>query len=286
MNIQVTSEKKKGINKGILAVLLLLLLGIPAYLCYNTFLKDKEPLQQENIEEEIPEQSEEAEEEIIEEEEEVVGDPYEELLPVIEEQQAYIVVPTKIDDENPPTLILYSHGSNTNVTDNMGDPFMKDLQAYGILFTQYNYIFAASNQHDVNWGNKASIQDTLNLKDWVENTYLIQPKVYLIGFSMGGLPTMNFTTTYPELVSKIALLAPTTKTSEWNQARADKVMDIDIKIWHGNKDVNVPYSSVVYFVNALKNWGKDDIQFITLEGKTHFDIDTEYMEDILEFFNT
>ena len=286
MNIQVTDRKKRGTNNGILAVLLLLLLSIPTYLSYNTFLKDKEPLQQENIEQETPEQSDGIEEEIVEEEEEVVGDPYEELLPVIEGQQAYIVVPTKQDKENPPTLILYSHGSNTNVTTNMEDPFMKDLQAYAILFTQYNYIFAASNQHDVNWGNKASIQDTLNLKDWVENTYPIQPKVYLIGFSMGGLPTMNFTTTYPELVSKIALLAPTTKTSEWNQARADKVMDIDIKIWHGNKDVNVPYSSVVYFVNALKNWGKDDIQFITLEGKSHFDVDTEYMEDILEFFNT
>ena len=286
MNIQVTDRRKKGINKGILAILLLLLLAIPAYLCYNTFIKDKYPLQEENIEEETPQQSEEVEEEIAEEEEEVVGDPYEELLPIVEGQQAYVVVPTKVEEENPPTLILYSHGSNTNVTDNMEDPFMKDLQAYGILFTQYNYIFAASNQHDVNWGNKASIQDTLNLKDWVSLNYHIQPKVYLIGFSMGGLPIMNFTTTYPELVSKIALLAPTTKTSEWNQTRADKIMNIDIKIWHGNKDVNVPYSSVVYFVNALKNWGKDDIQFITVDGKTHFDVDTEYMQDILEFFNT
>ena len=166
----------------------------------------------------------------------------------------------------------------------MEDPFMQDLKNYGLLFTQYNYIFAASNQHGVNWGSSASIQDTLNLKDWINSNYPIQEKVYLLGFSMGGLPTLNFTTTYPELISKIALLAPSTKTSEWNQTRADKVKDIDIKIWHGNKDVNVPYSSVVYFVNSMEKWGKD-IEFITLEGKTHFDIDTEYMEDILTFFN-
>ena len=188
------------------------------------------------------------------------------------------------DEINPPTLILYSHGSNTTVTENMEDPFMQDLKEYGLLFTQYNYIFAASNQHGVNWGSSASIQDTLNLKDWINSNYPIQEKVYLLGFSMGGLPTLNFTTTYPELISKIALLAPSTKTSEWNQTRADKVKDIDIKIWHGNKDVNVPYSSVVYFVNSMEKWGKD-IEFITLEGKTHFDIDTEYMEDILTFFN-
>ena len=280
MNIQMNDRKRKATNKGILALLLILLLTIPAYLCYKTFIKDKLPLEQELIEEEIAE--EEIEEEIVEEE--VVGDPYQEIFEKIEGQQAYIVVPTKIDEENPPTVILYSHGSNTNVTENMEDQFMKDLQAYGILFTKYNYIFAASNQHDVNWGNSASIQDTLNLKNWIEERYSIQPKVYLLGFSMGGLPTMNFATTYPELISKIALLAPTTKSSSWDENKVAKIMDMDIKIWHGNKDVNVPYTYTYNFVKKVDGLGKE-IELITLEGKGHFDIDTEYMEDILEFFN-
>ena len=279
MDIQLRESKKNIFPKSLLFILLLALLFIPGYLCFKIFIiKDKEVVVNEDTEQEEPIIEEEVEEEV------PPPGPPEEILQVIEGQQAYIVVPSVIDETNPPTLILYSHGSNTNVTENMEDPFMQDLKNYGLLFTQYNYIFAASNQHGVNWGSSASIQDTLNLKDWVSTNYPIQEKVYLLGFSMGGLPTLNFTTTYPELVSKVALLAPTTKTSEWNQTRADKVMDIEIKIWHGNKDVNVPYSSVVYFVNSMEKWGKD-IEFITLEGKTHFDIDTEYMEDILTFFN-
>ena len=279
MDIQLRESKKNIFPKSLLFILLLALLFIPGYLCFKIFIiNDKEVVVNEDTEQEEPIIEEEVEEEV------PPPGPPEEILQVIEGQQAYIVVPSVIDETNPPTLILYSHGSNTNVTENMEDPFMQDLKNYGLLFTQYNYIFAASNQHGVNWGSSASIQDTLNLKDWINSNYPIQEKVYLLGFSMGGLPTLNFTTTYPELISKIALLAPSTKTSEWNQTRADKVKDIDIKIWHGNKDVNVPYSSVVYFVNSMEKWGKD-IEFITLEGKTHFDIDTEYMEDILTFFN-
>lgn len=161
---------------------------------------------------------------------------------------------------------------------------MKDLLEYGIFFTQYNYIFAASNQHGVNWGNQASVRDTLNLKQWVMQNYDIKPDIYMIGFSMGGLPTMNFASENPEMVRKIALLAPTTRVSEWNQVRVDKIKGIEIKIWHGNADVNVPYSNSVNFVNAMSRLGKE-ITLVTLQGKTHWDVDTEYMEDILDFFS-
>ncbi|HNW23460.1 MAG TPA: alpha/beta fold hydrolase [Candidatus Dojkabacteria bacterium] len=278
MELNIQTRKKKN-KKGILFVIILLLLCIPGYFIYKEFLNSKEDIEQEST------QDTDMEEEIVQEEEEIPQGPaYQEFFPIIEEQQAYVVIP-RIDKENPPTLVIYSHGSNTTVTQNMEDQFMKDMQAYGIFFTEYNYIFSASNQHGVNWGSSAAIQDTINLKNWVDENYDIQPKVYLIGFSMGGLPTMNFATTYPDIISKIALLAPTVKSSEWNQTRADKLKDIDIKLWHGNKDVNVPYSYSVYFVNKLKGYGKD-IEFITLESKTHFDIDTEYMNEILEFFET
>ena len=276
LNIQ---KRKKTRKKGVLFVILTLIIFLSGYLIYSNYLVN-EDISPKDTTEETPE------DEIIEEPKEEIpqGPAYEEFFPIIGDQQAYVVIP-RIDKKNPPTLIMYSHGSNTTVTQNMEDQFMKDMRAYGIFFTEQNYIFSASNQHGVNWGSSASIQDTINLKNWVDENYDIQPKIYLIGFSMGGLPTMNFATTYPDIISKIALLAPTVKSSEWNQDRADKLKDIEIKLWHGNKDVNVPYSYSVYFVNKLKGYGKD-IEFITLEGKTHFDIDTEYMNDILEFFNS
>jgi predicted esterase len=96
---------------------------------------------------------------------------------------------------------------------------------------------------------------------------------------------MNFATTYPELISKIALLAPTTRTSEWDQKRVDKLKNISIKIWHGTGDVNVGYVYTKNFINKVESLGKD-INFVTLDNKTHWDVDTEYITDILDFFNS
>jgi predicted peptidase len=269
--------KEKKQNKNILFFVIILLALTAVYILIHN--KNKSP--KEIIEEPIPQQEQpQTEEKPIEE-----GPQYEEILPIIEEQQAYICVPANINKNNPPALVIYSHGSNTSITDNMEDSFMKDMHSYGVLFAANNYIFSASNQHGVNWGNRASVQDMINLKKWIEERYSIQPKINLIGFSMGGLPTLNFATQYPDIVEKIALLAPSIKSAEWNSTRAQKLKDIQIKLWHGNKDVNVPYSSSVSFVKKLQGYGIT-IDFVTVEDKGHFDIDTEYMQDILEFFST
>ncbi|KUK76941.1 MAG: seg, partial [candidate division WS6 bacterium 34_10] len=83
---------------------------------------------------------------------------------------------------------------------------------------------------------------------------------------------------------KIALLAPTTRSNEWDQERVDKIKDIDIKIWHGTADVNVGYVYTQNFVNKLESLGKE-VDFVTLEGKTHWDLDTELISEIVQFFN-
>lgn len=263
----------------ILLIVLILLLSLPAYLCYKVFILQDAPISTEPVEKESPQEDIEVKEEI------PIGPHYEELTPVIEDQQAYIVVPTSIDSSIPATLVIYNHGSDTNVVQDMSIPFMQGLQSYGILFTKDNYIFAASNAHGLNWGSNASTRDTLNLIDWVKERYDIQSKVDIIGFSMGGITTTNFTTRNPELVNKVVLLAPTTRIEEWNKARADKLENIEIKIWHGSADVNIPMYNSTKYVDLMKTYGKD-IEFVKLEGKTHYDVDTEYMSDILEFFNS
>ncbi|HRY22374.1 MAG TPA: alpha/beta fold hydrolase [Candidatus Dojkabacteria bacterium] len=277
-----TSEKRKpNLRDFLLFLLFLALLAIPIYFAY-TVLQPKvkifdQPQETEEVEE-IKEEEEKEEEEVYD------GPPYLEVYETIEGQPAYIAVPAPINPKNPPAIILYSHGSNTEVSFDTDEEFMQDLHTYGVFFTENDYIFAASNQHGANWGNKESIQDNINLIAWINERYDTKDKVNMIGYSMGGLPTMNFASDYPERVNKIALLAPTTRSNEWNADRVARIKDIDIKIWHGTADVNVPYSLSTIFVNTLKNLGKE-VELITLEGKTHWDIHTEYMEDILEFFN-
>lgn len=118
--------------------------------------------------------------------------------------------------------------------------------------------------------------------EWIKERYETKEKIYMVGFSMGGLPTLNFATTHPELVSKVALLAPTTRANEWNSERVEKISEMKIQIWHGTADVNVGYSLSTTFVNKLQSLGRE-IPLITLEGKTHWDMEEEYMDDVLEF---
>jgi len=209
---------------------------------------------------------------------------YTQELVEIDGQWAYILAPEPLNPDDLPTLVIYNHGSITFVEEDLDEDFKSNLLQYGEVLTPKNYIFAVSNAHGVNWGNLDSINDNYNMYQYIKENYGIKDKISLIGFSMGGLPTMNFATEYPNLISKIALLAPTTRTSEWDQDRIDKLKNIDIKIWHGTADVNVGYIYTEAFVNKIESLGKD-IDFVTLEGKTHWDLDTEYIDQILEFFN-
>jgi dipeptidyl aminopeptidase/acylaminoacyl peptidase len=279
-----TSDDKFRIKDILILILFLLLLAIPIYFAYTILFPKVEIFDQEegqNIEQDIEQND---EEELEQEEEKYSGPHYEEIYETIEGENAYIAVPTRIDEEDAPRIIVYSHGSNTTVTSNTEDEFMQDLQKYGEFFTQHNFIFAASNQHGANWGSDEAIQDTVNMIDWIKERYDTRHRVNMVGYSMGGLPTMNFTSEYPELVNKIALLAPTTRPEEWDEERVEKIRDIDIKIWHGTADVNVGYSLSTTFVNKLASFDKD-VTLVTLEGKTHWDIHTEYIENILEFFS-
>lgn len=260
-----------------LFLLFILLLALPIYFGYKILSP------QTKIEEDIAEEVEEEEKQEEPTEEEYTGPHYEEIFKKIDGQMAYIALPTNIKEENKPGIVIYSHGSNTVVTSDTTDDFIKDLQKYGETYTKSNLIFAASNQHGANWGSKTAINDTKVMLDWIKENYKTNEKVYLLGFSMGGLPTMNFATTHPENIVKIALLAPTTRATEWNKSRVEIIKDMDIQIWHGTADVNVPYSLSTAFVSRLKSLGRE-IPLVTLEKKTHWDLDTEYMEEVLNYF--
>jgi hypothetical protein len=238
--------------------------------------QDNEPV------DEIPTVIDDEEEEEVKEPLEITG--YTEELVEIDGQWAYILAPEPLDPNFLPRLVIYNHGSITSVEENLDKEFKANLLKYGDTLTPHNYIFAVSNAHGVNWGSIDSINDNYKMYQYIQENYGIKDEIYMIGFSMGGLPTMNFATQYPELVEKIALLAPTTRSSEWDQERVDKIKDIELKIWHGTADVNVGYVYTQNFVNKLESLGKE-VDFVTLEGKTHWDLDTELISEIVQFFN-
>jgi predicted esterase len=283
----VNNSNSRNLKDVILVLVFIVLLAIPGYLSYKIFF----PLEFTNTKDNTPNESSEEiiddnkETELPEEEKEepVTGPHFEEMFEIIEGQMAYISVPTNIDLSNPPKIVVYNHGSNTRVTNNLDDLFIQDLQLYGERFTNENLIFAASNAHDENWGNTDSINDIQNMIFWIKERYETSDDVYMIGFSMGALPTTHYLTTYPANVKKVALLAPTTRTYEWDINTVNKVPDTEIKIWHGIDDVNIGIVYTDEFVEYMKKLGKD-IELVRLKDKAHFDLDTEYMEEILKFF--
>ncbi len=161
---------------------------------------------------------------------------------------------------------------------------MLKIREYGEFFASQGYLFAASNLHDDNWGLEESMNDIDLLIDWFENNeFHLKNEILLIGFSMGGRTAMHYAFREPSKISKIALLAPT-QASKLTQENVDSIKDIPVKIWHGTKDVNIPFYSSQKYSEDFQKYSKE-ITLVPIEGSTHYDIETTLMKEILEFFH-
>jgi hypothetical protein len=207
---------------------------------------------------------------------------YFEKLPVLDGQQAYIAYPITIDLANLPTLIIYSHGSNSRISTSFSEEEMQNMRMYGALFTANNFAFAASNMHGVNWGNNLAVADMKNLVDWLNNNYKIKNKVNLLSHSMGSRAIFNFAFNYPDLINSIILLAPVSRN--YSQTQMASIKNIPIQIWHGDSDTNVFYTASNKLLNRNKSCGFENMNVTILPGKTHWDVDTELASEILEYY--
>ncbi len=286
MNIEKQNGGSNFLN-FLLWIFLLFLLIVPGYFFYNTFVKDTIP-DNTDTEEKINENSEDTETEedtsYTYNEESVEGEVFFEKFPVLEDnQQAYISIPLQIDTLNPPSIVIYNHGELETVDDSVNSDFMCKLRKYSKVFTENNYVFSASYIHDNDGINSSN--DINNLIKWISDNYTVSPNIYLIGFSRGGYTTTKYLLEYPDNIKAVALLAPATYYTEWDQNDTDIVMDIPIKIWHGTDDVNIGIIHTYYFIERLAEYGKT-IDLAEKEGKTHYDVDDEYIDEILDFFNS
>ncbi len=307
---RITEKSDSTVSKLLIlataSVIVVLVLSIiyfftPRYLDLDTILPEKDTEQTESISETEQQDQDSAlesdslaadEEEVIEvnttftypREAAVEGYEFFEDLETIEGEKVYIASPLTIDTETPPPMIIYSHGSITYVTHDMNEPFMRDeMREYAKYFTDKGYMFAASNQHGQNWGNAASVEDTRLLVEYINTNYKTNGEIYMIGFSMGGLPTWNYMFQYPTGIQKAAMLAPTSYYSTYTQANFDAIAPIDVQIWHGTNDVNIGITMSRQMVARAAQLGKV-IPLVELEGQTHWDVDTELMEEVWMFF--
>jgi predicted esterase len=159
---------------------------------------------------------------------------------------------------------------------------MKDLQLYGEYFSKRGYAFIAPNFNNYTTSSSSWINQISDFKNSVSKSYLIQNKMNLIGYSKGAQPILYFSIKNPQMVSSVALLAPALNV--YSNSDILKMKNISFKIWHGNADVNVPNSVSTDLVKQYNSLKLKNITLNTLNGKGHFDIDTEYISEIYNFF--
>lgn len=206
-----------------------------------------------------------------------------ESSPKLGGEQCYVAFPKTIKESNPPAVVIYYHGSTQRITTNFSEEVMKNMRTYGAYFTEKNIAFLASNQHGDNWGSKTAVEDSRALIKWVNEKYKTSGVVYVLGFSMGGQPALKHVILYPKEVSRIALLAPAQQVETYTVAQIKLFREVPLKVWHGTADVNVPYWVTEQLVTYFKKQNTP-ITVVTLKGKVHWDVDTEYSEDVWKWF--
>ncbi len=190
----------------------------------------------------------------------------------INEQPMYFAYPLEINIDNPPELVIYSHGQLRRITENLNEEYMKELRDYASLFASEGYAFAASNEHGDNWGDTGAMTDIQNTIQHFEKENLeIHDKIHLVGFSMGGLSSINFAVENPERILSITLLAPTPNMN-LKEEDIKKIHDIPINIYHGDSDVNIPLNNSIQYKELFKMHEKD-VELQILEGLEHYDLE-------------
>jgi hypothetical protein len=190
----------------------------------------------------------------------------------IDGQPMYFAYPLEIILENPPELVIYSHGQLRRITENLNEEYMVGLRDYASLFASEGYAFAASNEHGDNWGGTSAMIDIQNAIEHFEKESLqINNKIHLIGFSMGGLSSINFAVNNSEKILSITLLAPTPNMN-LNEEDIKKIHNIPIKIYHGDSDVNIPLNNSIRYKELFERHGKD-VNLHILEELEHYDLE-------------
>ncbi len=89
-------------------------------------------------------------------------------------------------------------------------------------------------------------------------------RVYLTGLSMGGYGSWKLAANHPERFAAVVPICGGGSPED-----AEKLKDIPIWVFHGDKDSAVPIGKSIEMVEAIKAAGSDQIRFTTLEHVGH-----------------
>lgn len=171
----------------------------------------------------------------------------------------YLYLPSDSILSNNPPILVFLHGRSLSGSN------LENLKKYGVIKEiiggrQFSSIVIAPQT--TNGWNPASIKEVI---DVVKLNYQTDDcRLYVVGMSMGGYGTINFTGTYPEMVTAAVAMCGGGDTR-----LAEGLSQVPLWIRHGNKDNITPISESQKIVNAIKKVSDKNLLFTIDNGLNH-----------------
>lgn len=172
----------------------------------------------------------------------------------------YSYIPNDSILKKKPPVMVFLHGRSLCGNN------LENLKKYGVMSEifkgrHFNAIVIAPQTPTNPWNPKA-IKEVI---DQVRSKYdTDSSRLYVIGMSMGGYGTINFTGTYPEMVAGAVAMC-----GGGDVRLGEGLSQVPLWIRHGDKDYVVPVSESQKVVNAIKKHTDKNLIFTIDKGLNH-----------------
>lgn len=174
----------------------------------------------------------------------------------------YLYLPHDSILNNNPPVMVFLHGRSLSGTS------LESLKRYGVMceiIKGRNFPAIVIAPQTNNGWKPQSIKEVLGL---VRQKYPSDStRLYVIGMSMGGYGTLNFTGTYPDLVAGAVAMC-----GGGDLHLAQNLSTVPLWIRHGDKDYVTPVSESQKIVNAIKKFTDENLIFTIDKGLDHGDM--------------
>jgi len=180
-------------------------------------------------------------------------------------------------------LVIYCHGAEERIQNNPKGYVMQRVMQLGNVFAKEGFLFAAGNFTLDPISNTQAIIQIEELRKWCMSQFGIHPKIQIIGYSLGGYAVMLYSKKYPQHVSLVTTVAGTLINHVWFKYpnSINSIKNIPIRMFHGDKDVNVEYKNSVEFMNFFNKRGFN-IKLNTYKNSNHSNIHNNALNDLVE----
>lgn len=160
-------------------------------------------------------------------------------------------------------VIIFLHGASLCGNN------MQRVRRYGLLHAiEKGRYYPAMVIAPQNPGGAWSPKKIVKILDWVQTNYATDTtRVYVIGMSLGGYGTLDFTGTYPERVAAAMALCGGSTLKDFSGLGR-----VPLWIMHGTADKAVPIKQSKAVVSAMQAAGCDSLlRYDWLKGASHGD---------------